>query len=254
MPDLEWSHFTMIKLNYFRLKYYFIYITLLIFTFYVAPVFSQYERIEYSTHSDTIAASDIIPADIDSVYNYISSLSSLIDFDDCNICKSRVHIISRIVEKKFPNIVIAKAWLIADCKRNSQKEIYKYKPHVYLRSGNECSKWAYHVAPVIITSLDTFIIDPSTQSGAVTLRKWAGNIIPTRGKGFIIIKDKRYYIYPQKFADLFEDKLPAWNENNPALTDDKYLRSIDETLQAKHGFYDPWKFNYYISQLMQMLE
>lgn len=244
----------MIKLNYFRLKYYFIYITLLIFTFYVAPVFSQSGHIEYSAHSDTIAASDIIPAKIDSIFNYISSLGALIDFDDCNICKSRAHIISRIIEKKFANVVIAKAWLIADCKRNSQKDIYKYKPQVYLRSGTECSSWAYHVAPVIITSLDTFIIDPATQTHAVTISKWAGDIIPANGKGFIVIKDNRFYIYPQNSGDLFEDELHTWDVNNRALTDDKYLRSIDETLQAKHGFYDPWKFNFYVSQLMQMLE
>lgn len=216
--------------------------------------FAQYERIEYSPHSDTIAQSNITTSGIDSVFRYISSYNWLIDFDDCNICKSRAHIISRMIEKKFPDVTIAKAWLIADSKRSSQKEIYRYKPVVYLSYPGKCPNWSYHVAPVIITASDTFVIDPATQNKPVKLNKWAAHVIPNNGKGFLIIKDDRFYIYPEVGDDLFADSLHTWNKNDRSLTDNKYLRAIDETLQAKHGFYEPWKFNYYISLLMELLE
>jgi hypothetical protein len=70
----------------------------------------------------------------------------------------------------------------------------------------------------------------------------------------LIIKNKQYYIYPQNKDGLFLDSLQNWNFNNNNATDDKYLRSVDETLQAKHRLYEPWKFNYYISELMKLLE
>lgn len=159
-----------------------------------------------------------------------------------------------MIEKNFPEITVSKAWLIADCKRTSQKEVYRYKPVVYLRYPGKCSSWSYHVAPIIITANDTFVIDPATQIKAVKLNKWAGDIIPAGGKGFLVIKDERFYIYPEIGDDLFADDLHEWNNNDRALTDNKYLRSIDETLQAKHGFYDPWKFKYYVSKLMELLE
>lgn len=69
----------------------------------------------------------------------------------------------------------------------------------------------------------------------------------------MIIKDKRYYIYPQE-DDKFLDSLQNWNINNNNATDDKYLRSVDETLQAKHRLYEPWKLNYYVLELMKLLE
>ena len=217
-------------------------------------LFAQYGRIEYSPHSDTIPLSNISTGGIDSVFSYVYSHGWLVDFEDCNICKSRAHIISRMIEKQYPEINIAKVWLIADCKRNSQKNKYRYKPNVYLHYPGKCVNWAYHVAPVIITALDTFVIDPATQIKPVSLKVWAENIIPGNGKAFVIIKDDRFYIYPQTENDLFEDDLAKWNEKSLKLTDDKYLRSIDETLQAKHGFYEPWKFNYYMSELIKLLE
>lgn len=70
----------------------------------------------------------------------------------------------------------------------------------------------------------------------------------------MIIKDKRYYIYPKNVDDLMLDTLNNWDIKNKNMTDDKYLRSVDETLRAKHSLYEPWKFNYYISELMKLLE
>lgn len=178
----------------------------------------------------------------------------LIDLDDCNICKSRAHIISRVIEKYFPTVFPAKVWLVADCKRNSKTEYYKYKPAVFLQSPGKCANWTYHVAPVIITANDTVVIDPSTQSKPVSLSKWAGDIIPKNGAGYLIMKDKQYYIYPQNKHNMLLDTLSNWSADNKDLTDHKFLRSVDETLQAKHKLYEPWKFNYYISELMKLLE
>lgn len=138
--------------------------------------------------------------------------------------------------------------------RISTKEYYKYKPAILLHSPGKCTNWAYHVAPVIITATDTIVIDPSTQSKPVSLSKWAGDIVPQNGSGFLIIKDKKYYIYPQNKDDLMLDSVPNWNVENKNMTDAKYLRSIDETLRAKHTLYEPWKFNYYIAELMKLLE
>lgn len=227
-------------------------ITLIIF--FCSTLFAQYERIEYSIHSDTAAVNNVSLERIDSVFSFVLSQSRLIDFDDCNICKSRAHIISRLIEKNFPDISVSKAWMIADCKRESMKDVYKYQPEIFLGYTGKCSNWAYHVAPVIITGTDTFVIDPATQNKPVKFSKWAGDIIPINGKGFLIIKDDRFYIYPESANDYFIDNLHYWDENDRSITDDKYLRSIDETLQAKHGFYEPWKFKHYVSQLMDMLE
>lgn len=138
--------------------------------------------------------------------------------------------------------------------RVSKSEYYKYKPAILLHSPGKCTNWAYHVAPVIINANDTIVIDPSTQSGPVSVNKWAGDIIPQTGSGFLIIKDKRYYIYPQNKDDLLLDTIPNWDIYNKNMTDDKYLRSIDETLRAKHTLYEPWKFTYYIAELMKLLE
>jgi len=217
-------------------------------------LYAQNPRTEYSPYSDTIPQSSLSSSQADSIFNFIISNKHLIDLDDCNICKSRAHIITRIIEKYFPGVTPAKVWLIADCMRISTKEYYKYKPAILLHSPGKCTNWAYHVAPVIITATDTIVIDPSTQSKPVSLSKWAGDIIPNNGSGFLIIKDKKYYIYPQNKDDLMLDTLPNWNSENKNMTDDKYLRSIDETLRAKHTLYEPWKFNYYISELMKLLE
>lgn len=217
-------------------------------------LYAQNPRIEYSQYSDTIPKSSITSSQADSIFNFIVLNRHLIDLDDCNICKSRAHIITRIIEKYFPEVTPAKVWLIADCKRISKTEYYKYKPAVLLQSPGKCTNWVYHVAPVIITPTDTIVIDPSTQTKPVSLSKWAGDIIPQNGAGYVIIKNKQFYIYPQDNNDNLVDTLKVWNTDNKNLTDDKYLRSVDETLQAKHRLFEPWKFNYYVSELMKLLE
>ena len=216
-----------------------------------AGLLSQQSRIIYSPLSDSMTGSLDISAD--SVYSFISGKEHLIDFYDCNICKSRAHIISRAIEKKFSGITVYKAWLIANSKRNSQKEIYRYKQNTYLNYGS-CSNWVYHVAPVILINGDTVVIDPATQKTTVTLSKWAGDIIPESGTGYLIIKKYEYYLYPETDDDYFMDELNDWNTGERRIKDEKYLRSIDEILSVKHGFFEPWRFNYYMSELLKLVE
>ncbi len=221
------------------------------FAVFISELYPQTERIQYSPYSDTLINNTSLTAD--SVYSFILSNEHLIDFYDCNICKSRAHIICRAIEKQFPGAVVLKAWLITDSKRLSQKDKYRYKQNVYLKYGS-CTNWVYHVAPALLINGDTVVIDPSTQKSAVSLSKWADQIIPAGGKGFMIIKKNTYYLYPESSDDYFLDELAVWDAAEKRMKDEKYLRSIDEILKAKQGFYEPWKFNYYMSELLKLVE
>lgn len=208
----------------------------------------------FSTLSDTIGTRVIHSQTADSVFSFIKQNGDIIDFDDCNICKSRAHIISRIIEKYFPHVTAGKVWLIADSKRSSAREIYRYKPVVMLRGSGSCDSWIYHVAPVIISGADTIVIDPATQSKPVTLAEWYGDIIQPGGTGFIVIKNSEWYIYPVDRSGYFLDELQRWDESSESLHDAGYLRSIDETLRAKHGFFEPWKFKFYTQKLFDLVK
>lgn len=207
----------------------------------------------FSTLSDTIGSSTLTPGSADSIFSFVKQNEDVIDFDDCNICKSRAHIISRIIEKFFPHISSGKVWLIADSKRSSAREMYRYKPVVMLRGSGTCNSWIYHVAPVIISGSDTIVIDPATQSKPVSLASWYGHIIQPGGTGFIVIKNSEWYIYPENRDGYFLDELHPWNENSEELHDAAYLRSIEETLRAKHGFFEPWRFKFYTQKLFELV-
>jgi hypothetical protein len=197
--------------------------------------------LEFSSYSDTLASGNLT-FKIDSVYSLIEATKGVIEFEDCNVCKSRAHVTARVIERSFPGVTVGKVWLFADSKRKSQYEIYRYKPLVYLENKSICRSWGYHVAPVIFTASDTFVIDPATQTNAVNIRKWAMNLIPSGSKGFIVVKDKRYFIYPDDEKNLFEDEKYVWTDTE-SLLDDEYSRSIDEVVRASLGLVEPWKMN-----------
>ncbi|MBE2218110.1 MAG: hypothetical protein IAE90_07910 [Ignavibacteria bacterium] len=220
------------------------------------PVLQAGDRktVIFSALSDTIGVSSLTPQSADSIFSFIKQNSDIIDFDDCNICKSRAHIIARIIEKYFPHISAGKVWLIADSKRSSTKEIYRYKPVIMLQGKGSCDSWIYHVAPVLISGTDTIVIDPATQSKPVSLSTWYEGIIRPGGTGFIVIKNSQWYIYPEDRDGYFLDELHPWIENSGDLYDAAYLRSIDETLRAKHGFFEPWKFKFYTQKLFELVK
>jgi hypothetical protein len=149
-------------------------------------LYAQDPRTEYSPYSDTIPQSRLSSSQADSIFNFIVSNKHLIDLDDCNICKSRAHIITRIIEKYFPKVTPAKVWLIADCMRVSTAKtitntnlLHSFIHPVSAQTGH------ITLRRLSLPSSDTIVIDPSTQSGPVRLSKWAGDIIPTeRQTGF----------------------------------------------------------------------
>ena len=199
---------------------------------------------KYSALSDTLAdtpgSANVSISYVDSVFRFIESQGYILDFEDCNTCKSRAHIMARVIEKNFPDAVVGKIWLVADCRRLSKFDEYKYKPHVLLEHKKFCNNWVYHVAPVIISVTDTFVIDPATQNAPVTLRKWASKLIPTGGSALVVIKRPEYFIYPES-NELFEDELVNWSDTDDKILDTDYSRSIDEMTRAKLGLIEPWK-------------
>lgn len=207
---------------------------------------SQMKSIEYSPYSDSVEASNAGESLIDSAYDFINNELDFIDFDDCNNCASRAHLISAILESKFPEIKTAKVWLFADFKRASQEEKYRYKKYVFLSAGEECSNWGYHVAPVIliknINSIDTLVLDPSTQSKAVSMRRWALDLTLEGGKTYLILKDKKYYTFPDDRNKKFEDMKRKWADDDKSLRDDNYSKSIEKILRSKHVIREHWLF------------
>lgn len=218
-----------------------------------AFLFSQGEII-YSKLSDTVEASNVSKGYIDSAFSYCSSEDEIIDYDDCNICKSRAHILARAINKNFPLAVTSKVWLFADCKRSSMAAYYKYKPNVYLELAGKCSKWSYHVAPVIITPADTFVIDPATQNSAVSLRDWTDKIIPKNGTALMVIKHRGFFIYPEDSNDLFDDNKINWLDSDNNTTDNSFSRSIDEMTRARLGLIEPWRMKHHTEMLRKMVE
>lgn len=227
--------------------------------FFISSVSAQ-GRIEYSSLSDTLATANNLQQNdkclADMVYDHIKSIDHVIDFNDCNICKSRAHILSRVIEKEYPGLVTGKVWLIADFKRISKRAEYKYKPEVPLENPGKCTGWIYHVAPVVLCGADTFVIDPATQKKAVKLSEWAENIIPNEkgAKGFLVIKRSEYFIYPDSDNNYFEDTKPVWAEEKEILTDADYSRSIDEMTRTKLGLVEPWRMQELVDKLKKLIE
>ncbi len=211
---------------------------------------------KYSALSDTLThtlgKANMSNSNVDSIYRFIESQSHILDFEDCNTCKSRAHIVAGIIQKNFPDAVLGKIWLVADCRRLSEFDEFKYKPHILLEHKKFCRNWVYHVAPVIITATDTFVIDPATQKAPVTIRSWASMLIPIGGSALVVLKHSEYYIYPEK-SELFEDELADWNSSGQNIHDADYSRSIDEMTRAKLGLVEPWKMKNLKKDLEEMV-
>jgi hypothetical protein len=218
---------------------------------------SQMKSVEYGPNSDIIEVSNAGKSLVDSAFDYIDNELDFIDFDDCNNCDSRAHLIAAILESKFPVLKTAKAWLFADFKRASQEEKYRYKKHVYLSAGEKCSSWGYHVAPVVLiknkNSVDTIVLDPSTQYRAVELRKWAKALTLSGERTYLIIKDRKYYTFPDNSDKKFEDMKKEWVSGDKSLKDDNYSKSIEKILKSRHGIREHWLFTSEIKMIRDLL-
>ena len=218
---------------------------------------SQTKGVEYSPYSDSVELSSADKSLIDKAFDYINDELNFIDFDDCNNCDSRAHLIAAILESKHPELNMAKAWLFADFKRASQEERYRYKKYVYLSAGEECSSWGYHVAPVVLIrnkgSVDTMVFDPATQSNPVSLQKWALDLTPQEGKTYLIIKDKKYYTFPDNSGKKFEDEKREWKDDSKSLNDEDFSKSIERILKSKHGLREHWLFSSEVKKIRELL-
>lgn len=229
-----------------------------LFLFISINLYAQQSAIEYSAYSDKAAVNEINKEISDSIFNFVKNELTCIDFEDCNNCDSRAHLISAIIEKKF-NMNVSKVWLFADYKRASQAEKYKYKPDNYLTYGEDCNKWGYHVAPILVIKYDnitdTIVVDPSTQNTPVNLKKWAQNLIKPKEKGFLVIKNKIYYSFPDDGTGKFADTKEIWlDDENEQLFDVDCSTSIDRILSAKYGYWDQWNYRYWQNELQDMLK
>jgi len=231
-------------------------IMLLIFMIRINTV-SQTKGVEFSPNSDSIELSNADKSLVDSAFDYINNELDFIDFNDCNNCDSRAHLIAAILESRYPELNTAKVWLFADFKRASQEENYKYKKYAYLSAGEECSSWSYHVAPVVLiknkNSVDTLVLDPSTQSNPVSLQSWSLDLTPQEEKTFLIIKDKKYYKFPDNSAKKFEDMKSEWVDNNKSLKDDNYSKSIERILKSRYGLREHWLFSSEVRKIQELL-
>lgn len=231
---------------------------LLIFLFISVNVFAQDSgKLEYSAYSDNIPVSKTGIVTADSIYHFIENELPFIDFNDCNNCNSRAHIIAAVIEKKFPGVKSAKAWLFADFKRASREDVYKYKPYIFLTHEADCNKWGYHVAPLVIIEhekgTDTFVIDHSTRNSPVKLKDWAEKLVHNGSKGLIVVKDKMYYKFPDNDNNKFIDTSITWTDKE-SLYDYDYSKSLGKILIARYGFWDPWTYRKHYDEIKQMLE
>jgi hypothetical protein len=217
-----------------------------------ACIYSQPVTVAYWIPGDTILPG--AETSSDSVFAYAKSLSSIIDYDDCNICKSRAHILARAIEKRFPQAIVAKLWIVAECKTSSNREKYRTLEHKLLRYNDNCGSWVYHVAPVVITANDTIVIDPATQKSPVKVNKWVHSLIRAEATAVVVLKDKEYFIYPDDAYNLFEDKKTNWDDSDEPVKDKDYSRAIDEVTRAKLGLLEPWKMNEHIKKLKELIK
>jgi len=227
----------------------------LILVFHV-NAYSQVKGIEFSPYSDSINECNAEKSIVDSAFDYIKKLD-FINYNDCSNCDSRAHLIAAILESRFPALNTAKAWLFADFKRASQERTYRYKKYVYLSAGNKCSSWGYHVAPVVLiknkNSADTLVLDPSTQSKPVSLRRWALNLTPESERTYLIIKEKKYFTFPDNTDKKFQDMKKEWLDDDKSLNDDDYSKSIEKILKSKHGIREHWLFSSEIKKIQDLL-
>ncbi len=213
--------------------------------------------LEYSIYSDSLEISIAERSTVDSAFYFINNELEFVDFDDCNECASRAHLIAAILEKRFPSLKFAKVWLFADFKRASMEEKNKLKKNSYLVLNEECSRWGYHVAPAVIIEnkggADTIVLDPSTQKKAVPLNKWAFKLISDDGSAFITLKEKRYYSFPENKKNKFKDDAEIWSDDNKSLYDDDFKTSLKKVLLSKQGVMEPAVINSRLKKVMDLL-
>ncbi len=207
--------------------------------------------------SDSVDACITDKSTVDSAFDFISNELGFMDFDDCNNCASRAHLISAILEKQFPGLKTAKAWLFADFKRASKEEIYRLRKTSFLTAGNECDSWGYHVAPLVLVScgdkIDSVVLDPSTQNKPVSLHKWASGLVTRGSKALIIIKDKKYYLFPDNDSKKFEDTKKIWVDNDKSLYDEDFTKSIEKILISKRRIREPGVFGSDMKKIRDLL-
>lgn len=202
------------------------------------------EPLEFSVYSDTVLVNNTQRYIADSIFNFVTDKLSFISFDDCNNCDSRAHIISGIIDNHF-RLKAAKVWLFTDSKRSSQREKYRTKAEGRLTNKEDCSRWSWHTAPIVIidhgSGTDTLVIDPSTADGPVSITEWASDLIPEGTKAFVVIKDARYLLFPKDDTGKFEDTKSVWmEENGRVLEDANYRQSIENISDARYGVSEPW--------------
>ena len=101
------------------------------------------------------------------------------------------------------------------------------------------------------------VIDPSTADSIVNIRAWAVNIIqPFKGgKGFLVIKDAKYYTYPDDENGKFEDEKNLWEDaQNKELLDAGYTKSVETILKARFGILEVNKIKNFENRIREMLK
>lgn len=213
--------------------------------------------LEYSLYSDSIDISSAEKLTVDSAFSFISNELEFIDFDNCDECAPRAHLIATILENRFPSLKVVKVWLFADFKRASMEEKYRYKKNSYLVLNEECNSWGYHVAPAAIIEskdgADTIVLDPSTQKKAVVLNKWAYKLIPDECSAFIILKEKRYYSFPENKKNKFNDNAEIWRDDDKSLYDDDFKTSLNKILFSRQGVMEPAVVNNRLKKIIDLL-
>ena len=223
---------------------------LIIIVFHSASLLCQ---LTHSGFSDTIGSNPGNIALADSLYNFTAAKLSFLDYNDCNNCPLRAHVMTFVFAKTFPELKIGKVWLIADSKLASRRDYYKTHKREFLNGMEQCPQWGFHVAPVVIFGYDTLVIDPSTQSAPVNLNKWAGTIT-TNTASFLIIKDEDYYSYPEDGNDNFNDIQQTWEMKYVFISNDGEINFLaDKLTKAYHKIFDPVKFNYYKNKLSAII-
>jgi hypothetical protein len=213
--------------------------------------------LEYSSYSDSLDISIAERSAVDSAFYFISNELEFIDFDNCDECASRAHLIAAILENRYPSLKLAKVWLFADFKRASMEEKYKFKKNSYLVLNEACSRWGYHVAPAVIIEnkggTDTIVLDPSTQKKAVLLNNWAYKLIPDDGSALITLKEKKYYSFPENKNNKFNDNAEIWSDDNKSLYDDDFKTSLKKVLFSKQGVMEPAVINSRLKKIIDLL-
>jgi len=208
-----------------------------------------------SPYSDTLKTNIVNIFFADSLFVFTSSNFTFLDYNDCNNCPLRAHIMTFVFSKCFPDIKTGKVWLFADSKLSSRRDYYKTHRKEFLKGINSCPQWGFHVAPVLIFDNDTIVIDPSTQNNPVPLQKWI-NDISLNTLSYIILKDPKFYSYPEDEFDLYEDQLNKWKNKHEFSSLEGEINFMAQKLtHAYHNIFDPVRFYYYkkvISKLISM--